>query len=144
MIRYPPSRACKRLSRAKLYIHQIAGRSCRSSGAPRLHSINLTAGVLRSDPLAFARSSSIAKEIELPFIRISFRVLAEMTLNLYSWVPPLLQVWFSLRDCAAIVISSLRREIFSSHVAENARSLALLEMTGMGHSCIATQALKGP
>src|SRR5919106_2231310 len=46
-------------------------------------------------------------------------------------------------DCVAIVISSKRREIFSSHVTENARSLAPLEMTSMGHSCIATQSLEG-
>src|SRR5919109_815749 len=43
------------------------------------------------------------------------------------------------RECVAIVISSPRREIFSSHVAENVRSLAPLEMTSMGHSCIVTQ-----
>jgi hypothetical protein len=47
----------------------------------------------------------------------------------------------SLKDCVAIVISSQRREIFSSHVAENARSLAPLEVTSMWHSCIATQSL---
>src|ERR687891_1934626 len=68
---------------------------------------------------------------------------AKRTLKLYSWVPSLLQVCSSLKDCVAIVISSQRREIFSSHVAENARSLAPLEMTSMGHSCIATQSLTG-
>jgi hypothetical protein len=34
--------------------------------------------------------------------------------QLYSWVPSLFQVCSSLRDCVAIVISSPRREIFSS------------------------------
>jgi hypothetical protein len=69
--------------------------------------------------------------------------------NLRSEIPSasedsLLQVCPSLRDCVAIVISSPKREIFSSHVAENARSLAPLEMTSMSHSFIATQSLKGP
>ena len=48
-----------------------------------------------------------------------------------------------LGDCVAIVISSQRRETFSSHVAENARSLAALEMTSMGDSCNATQCVAG-
>jgi hypothetical protein len=47
------------------------------------------------------------------------------------------------RDCVPIVISSPRREIFSSHVAENARSLAPLEMTSMGRLCMATQSRRG-
>jgi protein SCO1/2 len=43
-----------------------------------------------------------------------------------------------MRDCVAIVISSPRREILSSHAAENARSLAPLDMTSTGRSCITT------
>jgi hypothetical protein len=50
---------------------------------------------------------------------------------------------FPIKRCVAIVISSRRREICSSYVAENTRSLALLEMTNMGVSCIATQSPKG-
>ena len=49
----------------------------------------------------------------------------------------------SAGDCVAIVISRRSREIFSSYVAENARSLAMLGMTDAGHFRIATQSLTG-
>jgi hypothetical protein len=47
-----------------------------------------------------------------------------------------------LRDCVATVISTRSGEIFSSYVAENARSLTPFEMTNSELSCIATQSVR--